>query len=225
MGRAWLMGVSPVRHPVGPRKRRLTFSQAELLTHQGPPTLDHETAGQLSAVWGHMSPGGTHGPSSDPGCPTCSAGALELGEGYGGSPGTRVLLPLCQRPHVPGRTRTPSSASDHSSALSTLLPGGVGRGEQPAAGREGPSGTKDPGWTLQVPEWALGKVGLVGAHDLLPTGCICFSPKCWDWRSLTAGAAEPEPLLAPIPSCPAQSGWEVLPSLPHKRTPFGEALR
>ena len=36
--------VSPVRHPVGPRKRGLACNQTEFVTHHGLPTLDHGIA-------------------------------------------------------------------------------------------------------------------------------------------------------------------------------------
>ena len=54
-----LVGVS--RPHSQPRKRGLAFSRAEFMTHPGPPTLDHGTAGQLAAGWGYVSPSGTHG--------------------------------------------------------------------------------------------------------------------------------------------------------------------
>ena len=72
-------------------------------------------------------------PSSDPGCPVCSARGPELGEGCGAPPG---LGPSCGPPaalSLPGCTPALSLGSDHSSALSTVLPGGGG-GERPAAG-------------------------------------------------------------------------------------------
>lgn len=52
------------------------------------------------------------------------------GGGVQGLPWDLGLLLLCRRTYVPGHTWAPSSASDHSSALSTLLPVGMGVGNR-----------------------------------------------------------------------------------------------
>lgn len=169
MGRARLTGVSPVRHSVGPRKRRLTFHQAELVTHPGPPTLDHETVGQLSTVWSHMLPRGHPWHQL---YPICSARVLEVGEGHRGSPGTWALLLLCRRTYVPGSTWAPSSASDHSSALSTLLPVGMGVGNRQRQEGRGPRAPRIPAGPFRSLSglWA-GWWGSAGLVVMEPVSC------------------------------------------------------
>lgn len=156
-GPARVTGVSPVKHPVGPQKQRLTFIQAELMTRPGPPTLDHETSGQRSTGWDHMSPGAPMAPAL--------THLLSKGPSWGRSTG----LPWVAGPPaaVSKDPRSwlhlgPSSASDHSPALSTPLPVGVGVGSS-----QWPEGRASPAprvlLDLPGPSWAPGGVGLIWA--------------------------------------------------------------
>lgn len=100
------MGVSPVRHPTGPRKRGLAFKQAELVTHPGPPGLGHEPAGQLSTVRGHMSPEAPWptGEGGHPKAPALTQDARLLSKQPGAGGGVQRLL------WDSGLLQTPSSS-------------------------------------------------------------------------------------------------------------------
>lgn len=176
MGRLGSLEFPPLDTQWGPGNR-LTFIQAELVTRPGPSTLDHETSGQLSTGWDHMSPGAPMAPAL--------THLLSKGPRAGG--GVQGLPSVAGPPAAVSKDPRswwhlgPSSASDHSPALSTPLPVGVGVGSSqwPEGGSLRPQGSC---WTFLAltglrAGWGSSGLVVIRARDLLPTVRICLSPQ------------------------------------------------